>query len=96
VEASIQQQLLAGTPIAAKDVIRVQIGTQVVRVTAQEPAFLGLAQVGNLKLRNLPEIELEEPVFQVLKFVTLDEPSPRARTLIEATRKVADDRLRGE
>jgi hypothetical protein len=74
----------------------VQIGTQVVRVTAQEPAFLGLAQVGNLQLKNLPEIELEQPVFQVLKFVTLDEPSPQARALIEATRKVAEARLRGE
>ena len=96
VEAAIQQQLLGGTPMAAKDVIRVQIGTQVVRVTAQEPAFLGLAQVGNLQLKNLPEIELEQPVFQVLKFVTLDEPSPQARALIEATRKVAEARLRGE
>ena len=94
VQLAIEEELLDGHTTAVKDIIRVQIGTQVVKVVEQEPAALGLAQLGNLRERGARELVIEHPIFQVLKFVTLGEPSRKVRAVIDATMMVAHERLK--
>jgi phosphate transport system substrate-binding protein len=93
VQASVERELLGGKQIEAKNAIRVQIGTQVVKVVEQERGALGLAQLGNLRLGKAAELDIGEPVFQILKFVSLDEPSPKVKDVIDATRKIAELKL---
>ena len=40
--ASVEATLLGGAHISARDVIRVQVGTQIVKVVAQEPGAFGI------------------------------------------------------
>ena len=94
VQLAVEEELLGGNVTAAKDVIRVQIGTQVVKIVEQEPGALGLAQQGNLRGRSAGELVIEKPIFQVLKFSTLGEPSAQVMAVIEATKMVAQDKLK--
>jgi len=85
VQATVENQLLGGRKISAPDPIVVQISTQVLKVVEQEPAALGLAQLGVLIRSKLPELEVEPPIEQVLSFVTLGEPTPAMREVIDTT-----------
>jgi phosphate transport system substrate-binding protein len=86
VQASIEAQL--GIKISAKDLIRVQISYQVNKVVEQEPAALGLAQIENLRERNVVELTTDRVIEQQLNMVTLGEPSAAALSVIEATKKI--------
>src|SRR5262245_40708350 len=71
VPLSIEAGLLGGKPISVPDPIRVQIGSQTLRVVEQEPAALGLAQLLLLQRHNLPEIAIDQLIEQQLNLVTL-------------------------
>jgi hypothetical protein len=86
--ASVEARLLDGSHISAPDMIRVQVGTQVVRVVAQEPGAIGITQ---LTMVNSSAVEMitDQPIEQVLSLVSLDDPSPAAIAIIDAFRRMA-------
>jgi phosphate transport system substrate-binding protein len=93
VALSVETDLLRGKQVTVRDPIRVQIGSQVVKVVEQEPGALGLAQLGILRQHNLPEIMIDPPIAQVLNLVTLGEPTQAMKDVIKAAREVAKPKL---
>lgn len=89
VQASVENEVLKGQKIVAPDPIRVQIGSQVVKVVMQEPGTLGLAQLGVVRRAGVPELALDDPVDQTLSFVALGAPTPAMQSVIDAARQVA-------
>jgi phosphate transport system substrate-binding protein len=78
-----------GVHVAAPDTIRVQVGTQIVKVVAQEPAALGITQLSIVRRSKAVELKTDRPIEQVLSLVSLGEPSPEARRIIEMFRTKA-------
>jgi ABC-type phosphate transport system substrate-binding protein len=87
--ASVEGKLLGGAHISAPDAIRVQVGTQIVRVVAQESGAFGITQLAIVKSSSGVELMTDEQIEQVLSLVSLDDPSPRAVAIIEAFRQMA-------
>jgi len=90
VPASIENELLGGAHINTPNPIIVQISSQVLKVVAQEPSALGLAQLSILLRSGLPELKTDKAIEQRLSLVTLGEPSPAVKKVIDATRKIAN------
>src|ERR1017187_2064571 len=67
--ASVEAKLLSGAHISAPDAIRVQVGTQIVRVVAQEPGAFGITQLAIMKSSSAIELVTDEPIEQVLSLV---------------------------
>jgi phosphate transport system substrate-binding protein len=84
VATAVEAQSLDGQPIQG-NILYVKAATQVVRVVAQERNALGLAQLSLAVKSGLPEIVTDTRVEQVLSFVTLGEPPPALKAVIEAT-----------
>src|SRR5450631_1431136 len=87
--ASVEARLLGAAHISAPDAIRVQVGTQIVRVVAQEPGALGITQLAIVKSSSPIELVTDEQIEQVLSLVSLDDPSPNAIAAIDAFRQMA-------
>jgi phosphate transport system substrate-binding protein len=87
--ASVEARLLGAAHISAPEVIRVQVGTQIVRVVAQEPGALGITQLAIVKSSSAVEMITDDRIEQVLSLVSLDDPSPAAMTTIDAFRRIA-------
>jgi phosphate transport system substrate-binding protein len=87
--ASVEARLLGAARISAPDAIRVQVGTQIVRVVAQEPGAIGITQLAIVKSSSVVEMITDEPIEQVLSLVSLDDPSPVAAATIDAFRRIA-------
>jgi phosphate transport system substrate-binding protein len=87
--ASVEARLLDGSHISAPDMIRVQVGTQVVRVVAQEPGAIGITQLTMVNSSSAVEMITDQPIEQVLSLVSLDDPSPAAIAIIDAFRRMA-------
>ena len=87
--ASVEARLLGAAHISAPDVIRVQVGTQIVRVVAQEPGALGITQLAIVKSSSAVEMITDDRIEQVLSLVSLDDPSPEAMTTIDVFRRIA-------
>jgi len=85
---TMEQDLLGGRRIAAKDPIPVRISSQVAKIVEQEPGALGLTQAGNLPGRDVVVLKIDRSFEQRLSYVTLGEPSPQVQQLISATRKI--------
>jgi phosphate transport system substrate-binding protein len=84
VEASVQHQVLNGMPIFVADQIRVQVGSQVVKVVEQEPAALGMTQLSILLQSKAAELSTDIPIEQRLSLVTLGPPTTSMRDVIDA------------
>jgi hypothetical protein len=87
--ASVEARLLGAAHISAPDTIRVQVGTQIVKVVAQEPGAIGITQLAIVKSSSAVEMVTDEPIEQILSLVSLDDPSPAASAIIEAFRRFA-------
>jgi len=87
--ASVEAALLGAGHITAPDPIRVQVGTQIVRVVAQEPAALGITQLKIVESSSAVELTTDHEIGQVLSLVSLDDPSPAATAVIKAFRRAA-------
>jgi len=87
--ASVEARLLGAAHISAPNTIRVQVGTQIVRVVAQEPGAIGITQLAIVKSSSAVEMTTDEPIEQILSLVSLDDPSPEALATIEAFRRIA-------
>ncbi|WP_253713207.1 substrate-binding domain-containing protein [Bradyrhizobium sp. WD16] len=85
--ASVEAALLGSGHISTPDAIRVQVGTQILKVVAQEPAALGITQFGLVRRGSAVELETDQPIEQILSLVSLGEPSSDDRRVIEAMRR---------
>jgi phosphate transport system substrate-binding protein len=88
VQASIEATLLGGKSISVPNPILVQISSQVVKITEQLPEALGLSQLSIVMNSNARELKTEYPVEQHLDLVTLVEPTPEMRKVIDAARDI--------
>jgi phosphate transport system substrate-binding protein len=88
--AVVETELLGGQRPVLKNMIYVNTPVQLVQVMEQEPGVLGFAQLSLVKQRGLPEIATERPLQTTLNLVTLDEPTPAMRAVIEAARRIAN------
>jgi len=89
VKLSIESALLGGKRIAPRNPVYVRFGSELVKVVEQEPAALGLAQLGAMQERKLPELVTGVEIEQQLNLVSLGEPSASMRSVIAAARRVA-------
>jgi phosphate transport system substrate-binding protein len=88
--AVVETELLAGQRPGIKNIIYVNTPVQLVQVMEQEPGVLGFAQLPLVKQRGLPEIATDRPLQTTLNLVTLDEPTPAMRAVIEAARRIVN------
>jgi phosphate transport system substrate-binding protein len=88
VQASIEAALLGGKSIGAKNVIVVQISSQVVKIVTQLPEALGLSQLTIVRNSNTAELTLDQPVEQHLNLVTFGDPTPEMMKIIQAARRL--------
>src|SRR5215208_3482686 len=94
IQASLQSALLDGQQIKPHDLMLVGMAEQVAEVVAREPGALGLAQLGIVKKKSLPELATDRAVNQQLLMVSLDAPTPAKRAVIDAAVTVAKKRLK--
>jgi hypothetical protein len=87
--ASVEARLLGAAHISAPNMIRVQVGTQIVRVVAQEPGAIGITHLAIVKSSSAMEMITDQRIEQVLNLVSLGDPSPAAMAIIEALRRMA-------
>jgi phosphate transport system substrate-binding protein len=88
--AVVESELLGGQRPGLKNIIYVNTPVQLVQVMEQEPGVLGFAQLGLVKQRGLPEISTDRPLQTTLNLVTLDEPTPAMRAVIDAARRIVN------
>jgi phosphate transport system substrate-binding protein len=86
----IEAELLGGKRVEGPHVIYVKTPVQLIQVVAQEPGAMGFAQLALVKQRGLPELATESPIEQTLSLVTLGDPTPAMKDIIQATRRVAE------
>lgn len=89
VVTTVETELLNGEPVRGPGIIYVRTALQLIGIVEQEPNALGFAQLGLAKQKGLPEIAMEKPVEQSLSFVTLGEPTPAMKAVIDAARQAA-------
>jgi len=89
IAAVIKSELLEGQAVAAPDVLDVSSPELLIHTMEQQPDVVGFAQLSLVKRRNIPEIVTDRPLQTTLSLVTLDEPTPAVRAVIDATRRLA-------
>jgi phosphate transport system substrate-binding protein len=87
VQTSIENEFLGGQHIKPAKTIPVQGSAQVVKITALIPTAIGLSQTGIVKNSNCAELKTDTEIAQHLAFVTLGDPTPEMRKVIDAARK---------
>jgi phosphate transport system substrate-binding protein len=90
VTVALEAQLLKGERVTAPDVIYVKSAVQLVQVVEQERGAIGFTQLALVKQRSLPELVTDEPIEQTLSLVTIGDPTPAMRDVIEAARRIAE------
>ena len=93
---SVEVDLLNGKEISVQDPICVITSYQVVKVVEQLPEALGLAQRNIAMQSNVHELKIDHPVVQELSLVTLGDPTPEMRKVIDAARSIASTAMRTE
>ena len=88
--AVVETELLGGQRPGLKNIIYVNTPVQLVQVMEQEPGVLGFAQLSLVKQRGIPEIVTDRPLETTLDLVTLDEPTPAMRAVIDAARRIVN------
>ena len=90
---AVRGKTIRDAPIKAPNLSRLESPRHVVAVVAQEPGAIGVAQLNLVRKAGLPEVETDQPVEQRLSIVTMGDPSPAVRRLIDAARMVAVEHL---
>ena len=83
---AVRSQVLAGAEISATDAVRLESARHVLKVVEQEPGAFGVAQLGLSLKSAVAIVETDTPVEQVLSLVTLGDPQPSVKAVIDATR----------
>ena len=86
----VANKFLGKPEIPLKNIIWVHTPVQLVQVVKQEPGALGFTQRALVRSHKLPTLTLDRPLEQPLDFVTLDEPRPAVRAVIDATRRLLE------
>ena len=86
----VQSELLAGNQAEGPHIIYVRTPVQLVQIVEQEPGAVGFAQLSLAKQKALPELITEQPLEQVLSFVTLGNPTQPMIDVIQAARRIAE------
>jgi ABC-type phosphate transport system substrate-binding protein len=89
VRLTVENEVLGGGQVTARDPILVPNGARIVKIVEQEPGVLALSQLNLVKRFNLPELVLDKPIRQELNLVSLGEPTPAVKEVIEATKRIA-------
>jgi ABC-type phosphate transport system substrate-binding protein len=90
VVTTIESELLNGQPVHAPNIIYVRTALQLIGIAEQEPNAMGMAQLSLAQQKGLPEIVTERPVEQTLSLITLGEPTPALKSVIDAARSAAE------
>jgi phosphate transport system substrate-binding protein len=86
VVTTIESELLDGKTIHGPNILYVRTAIQLVQIVEQEKNALGFAQLSLAKEKGLPEVVTEKPVEQILSLITLGEPTPAMKAVIDAAR----------
>jgi phosphate transport system substrate-binding protein len=89
IAAVIASELLEGRQVAARNALDVSSPEQLIQVIERSPDVVGFAQLSLVKRRNIPEIVTDRPLQTTLSLVTLDEPTPAIKAVIDAARRLA-------
>lgn len=90
VATTVETELLNGQPIHGPNIIYVRTALQLTGIVEQEPNAMGIAQLSLAKQKGLPEIATEKPVEQALSLITLGEPTPAMKAVIDAARQAVE------
>lgn len=90
VVTTVESELLKGQSVHAPNIIYVKTALQLTGIVEQEPNALGMAQLSLARQKGLPEIVTEQPVEQTLSLITLGEPTPAMKSVIDAARTAAE------
>jgi phosphate transport system substrate-binding protein len=93
VVTTVESELLGGHPVHAPNIIYVKTALQLTGIVEQEPNAVGIAQLSLARQKGLPEIVTERPVEQTLSLITLGEPTPAMRSVIDAARTAASEAM---
>ena len=96
VPASVEAALLNGKKINVQNPISVTTSAQIIKVVEQLPEALGLAQRNIATQSNVRELKIDHPVVQELSLVTLGDPTPEMRKVIDAAHSIASTAKRME
>lgn len=89
--AAVRAQLLDQEQISAPNAIRLESPGHVIKVVEQEEGAFGITQLGLATKSGTIILDTGPAVEQQLNFVTLGEPSPKARAVIETARSLATE-----
>ncbi|MBN8533185.1 MAG: substrate-binding domain-containing protein [Rhizobiales bacterium] len=92
--STVEAQMNGGKDIDVPNMIKVNNGSQVIKVVQQEEGALGIAQLGLVSEAKLPELGTEKPIEQRLFLITKNTPAAPLQKVIEAAREVASRELR--
>ena len=90
VTAVVEAELLGGQAAKAANVIYTKTPIQLVQITEQERGAMGFAQLTLARQKWLPELATDRPIEQRLSLVTLGDPTPAMRAVINAARQAAE------
>jgi ABC-type phosphate transport system substrate-binding protein len=86
VGTTVESELLNGVQIHGPNILYVRTALQLIQIVEQERNSLGIAQLSLARQKGLPEIVTEKPVEQALSLITLGEPTPAMKAVIDAAR----------
>jgi phosphate transport system substrate-binding protein len=86
---TVESEVLQGRRVHAPNIIWVRTALQLIQVVEQEPNALGFAQLSLARQKGLPELVMDKPVEQTLSLITLGEPTPAMKAVIDAARRVS-------
>jgi phosphate transport system substrate-binding protein len=88
---AVEAELLNGRSASNPNVLYVKTPVQLVAIVEQEPNAIGAAQLALVRQRGLPELLTTDGIVeQRLSLVTLGEPTPAMRAVIDAARQIAE------
>jgi ABC-type phosphate transport system substrate-binding protein len=90
VTSAMESELLGGHPAKAANVIYTKTPVQLIQITEQERGAIGFAQLTLTRQKGLPELVIERPIEQTLSLITLGDPTPAMRAVIQAARQAAE------
>jgi ABC-type phosphate transport system substrate-binding protein len=86
----VEAEFTDGQSVKLPNAIYVKTPVQVVQVIEQEAGALGFTQLPLVRQRGLPELATDRPLQTTLSLVTLGDPTPAMRSVIDAARRIAD------
>jgi phosphate transport system substrate-binding protein len=90
VTTTVEAEMLDGERVRGPNILYTRTALQVTGIVDQEPNAFGIAQLSLAKQKGLPEVVTEKPVEQSLSLITLGEPTPAMKAVIDAARAAVE------